>query len=324
MVRIGYALSSEEHKPLDLVKYARRAEDTGFSFALISDHFHPWIDQQGQSPFVWGVIGAIAQATQRLELGTGVTAPIIRIHPAIIAQAAATAAALMPGRFFLGVGTGENLNEHVLGDRWPAYDQRNDMLEEAVEVIRLLWEGENTTYYGLYYTVENARIYSLPDELPPILIAASGTESAELAGSIGDGLISTAPDAEVVQAFAGEGEPDRPRYGQFTVCCDDNTARARQTAHKWWPTAALHGQLGQELATPALFEAAVKSVTEEEVAKQIVCGNNPDEHLAKIQEYIDAGFDHVYVHQVGPDQEAFFRFYEREILPHFREEKVSK
>ncbi len=324
MVRLGYALSSEEHKPNDLVRNARRAEETGFSFALISDHFHPWVDQQGHSPFVWGVIGGIAQVTQRLELGTGVTCPIIRIHPAIIAQAAATAAAMMPGRFFLGVGTGENLNEHVLGDRWPAFEQRLDMLEEAVEVIRMLWEGESTTYYGLYYTVENARIYTLPEILPLIMVAASGPTAAELAGSIGDGLISTSSGREVVETFAAGGDTNRPRYGQFAVCCGENTARARQIAHQWWPTAALHGQLGQELPMPSLFEDAVKNVSEDDVAEVIVCGNDPDEHRAKIEEYIDAGFDHIYMHQVGPDQEAFFRFYEREILPHYSQEMVEK
>ena len=176
--RIGYALSSEEHAPNDLVRHARLAEQAGFTFALISDHFHPWVDAQGQSPFVWSVIGAIAHATERLELGTGVTCPTTRIHPAIIAQAAATAAAMMPGRFFLGVGTGENLNEHVLGDRWPAHELRLDMLEEAVQVIRLLWQGGSQSHYGKHYTVENARLYTLPEQLPRIIVAASGPSAA--------------------------------------------------------------------------------------------------------------------------------------------------
>src|SRR5438552_901542 len=199
MVELGYALSSEEHTPNNLVRYAQRAEEVGFAFALISDHYHPWIDQQGHSPFVWSVIGGIAQATQRLRLGTGVTCPTIRTHPAIIAQAAATAAAMMPGRFFLGVGTGENLNEHILGNRWPPHDQRLAMLEEAIEVMRLLWQGGEQTYRGHFYTVENARLFTLPDEPLPVMIAASGTRAAQAAGRIGDGLISTKPEAEIVK-----------------------------------------------------------------------------------------------------------------------------
>ena len=200
MVQLGYAISSEEFKPQQLVENARRAEEIGFSYALISDHFHPWLDSQGESPFVWSVIGGIAQVTSTLTLGTGVTAPIIRIHPVILAQAAATAAAMMPDRFFFGVGTGEYLNEHITGEHWPVLSTRQEMLQEAVELIRLLWEGDYTTFEGLYYTVENARIYTLPENLPPIHVAASGKESAEVAGHIGDGLISTAPDGETVDA----------------------------------------------------------------------------------------------------------------------------
>src|SRR5438105_12844235 len=198
MTELGYALSSEEHPPAELVRLARAAEDAGFSFALISDHFHPWTDRQGESAFVWSVVGAIAEATERLRLGTGVTCPTIRIHPAIVAQAAATCAALMPGRFFLGVGTGENLNEHVLGDRWPGAQERLEMLEEAVSVIRELWRGELVSHRGKHYTVDRARIYSLPDEPPPIAVAAAEPEAAGLAGRIGDGLVSTAPERELV------------------------------------------------------------------------------------------------------------------------------
>src|SRR5256714_6535348 len=167
MFEIGYTLSSEEFGPRDLVRFAQRAEETGFSFALVSDHFHPWIDAQGESPFVWSVIGGVAQATERLRLGTGVTCPLIRIHPGLVAQAAATCEAMMPGRFFLGVGTGENLNEHIFGDRWPAPDERIEMLEEAIDVIRLLWRGGTQTHRGKHYTVDHACIYTLPDPPPP-------------------------------------------------------------------------------------------------------------------------------------------------------------
>jgi coenzyme F420-dependent glucose-6-phosphate dehydrogenase len=315
MFALGYALSSEEHAPNDLVRYARRAEESGFTFALISDHYHPWIDHQGHSPFVWSVIGGIAHATQRLTLGTGVTCPTMRIHPAIIAQAAATSALMMPGRFFLGVGTGENLNEHILGNRWPAHDMRQAMLEEAIEIMRILWQGDPLTYRGVYYTVENARIYSLPDQPPPILMAASGPRAAEAAGRIADGLVTTTPDADLLKRFEAAGGGGKPSYGQLTVCWAQDEALARRTAYEYWPTAAVKGELTQELPTPAHFEQAAKMVREEDVAQAIICGPDPERHIAAAKEFVDAGFEHVYVHQVGPDQEGFFRFYEREVLP---------
>src|SRR4051812_41223672 len=313
MPELGYALSSEEHRPDDLVRWAMRAEESGFSYALISDHFHPWTDTQGQSPFVWSVIGAIAQATERLRLGTGVTCPTIRIHPGVIAQAAATSAALMPDRFFLGVGSGENLNEHIFGAYWPSADERQEMLEEAIEVIRLLWQGGYQTHRGKHYRVENARIYSLPDELPPIAVAAAGPEAAKLAARAGDALISTAPDAELVKTYQTEGG-EGPRYGQLTVCFDRDEAAAVKTALEWWPNAALKGELGQELPLPRHFEQAAENVTEDEIKEAIVCGPDVDRYLEKITEFDDAGFDHVYIHQVGTDQESFFSFAERELL----------
>jgi coenzyme F420-dependent glucose-6-phosphate dehydrogenase len=315
---LGYALSSEEHPPLDLVRHARRAEEAGFPFALISDHFHPWIDRQGQSPFVWGVIGGIARETETLRLGTGVTCPTIRIHPAIIAQAAATAAAMMPGRFFLGIGTGENLNEHILGDRWPSAAERRSMLEEAVEVMRTLWRGELTSFDGDHYVVDNARIYTLPEEPIEIAIAAGGPEAAALAGRIGDALISTAPESELVQEYVGAGG-EGPRYAHLTVCWAETEQEARKTALEIWPNAGLKGTLSQELPLPSHFESAAKMVDEGAIAEVVICGPDSQRHLEGIQKYVDAGFDHVYVHQVGPDQEGFISFYEREVLPHVRE-----
>jgi coenzyme F420-dependent glucose-6-phosphate dehydrogenase len=213
MLEIGYALSNEEFAPNDLVHYAQRAEEMGFSFALISDHYHPWIDRQGHSPFARSVIEALVQVTQRLSVGTGMTCPTMRIHPAIVAQAAATAATMMPGCFFLGVGTGENLNEYILGDRWPPHDVPLEMLEEAVEIIRLLWQGGTQTYRGRYYMVENARIYTLPDYLPPIMVAGGGSKAAETAGRIGDGFISTSPAAELLQQFQAHDGVGKPCFG---------------------------------------------------------------------------------------------------------------
>jgi coenzyme F420-dependent glucose-6-phosphate dehydrogenase len=324
MIEIGYSLSCEEHPPADLVRYAQQAEEAGFAYAMISDHYHPWIGAQGQSAFVWSVIGAIAQATTRLRLGTGVTCPIIRYHPAIIAQAGATAAAMMPGRFTLGVGTGENLNEHIVGQRWPSQAVRLAMLEEAITVIRQLWQGSAQSHQGRYYSVENARLYTLPDVAPPIVVAAAGPRAAKAAGRLGDGLINYAADKGVVEKFTAAGGAGKPRYAQVNVCWAVDEAEARRTAHKICPNVALKGQLGQELATPKMFEQAVDMVSEEQVAEVITCGPDPERHIAAIQKYIDAGYDHLHIYQVGPEQAGFFRFYEREILPYFRMVAATK
>ncbi len=317
MVELGYALSCEEHAPNDLVRFAQCAEGVGFKYAMISDHFHPWLDKQGHSPFVWSVIGGIAHATQRLKLGTGVTCPIKRYHPAIVAQAAATSAAMMPGRFMLGLGSGENLNEHILGEGWPSAPVRQDMLEEAIGIIRMLWQGGEHSFDGTYFTVDHARIYTLPDEPPPIMIAAGGSNAAELASRMGDGLISTSPDGDLVKTFASNGSAGKPRYGQVTVCWAADEAAAKKTAYEWWASAAVPGELSQELPLPRHFEQALKTVREEDVAKAVVCGPDVGKHRKAIQEFVDAGYDHVYVHQVGPDQNGFFDFYKREVLGAF-------
>ena len=314
-VELGYALSSEEHGPNDLVRNARAAEEAGFTFALISDHYHPWVDAQGESPFVWSVIGGIAQATERLRLGTGVTCPTIRIHPAIIAQAAATAQVMLEGRFFLGVGTGEALNEHVTGARWPGPQERLELLEEAIEVLRLLWQGGYQSHYGKHYTVEQARIYTLPDEPPPIAVAAAQPKAAQLAGRLGDALIGVSPQAELLAEFDQAGGSGKPRYGQVTVCYAESEDEAKKTAFEIWPNAGLEGPLSQELAIPEHYEAAAQLLDEDDVAETVICGPDPQRHLEAIREYDDAGYTHVYVHQVGREQDSFFRFYANEILP---------
>jgi G6PDH family F420-dependent oxidoreductase len=318
MLKIGYKLSSEEQGPGSLVRCAQMAEEAGFQFALISDHYHPWTDRQGQSPFVWSVVGAVAHATRRLELGTAVTCPTVRIHPAIIAQAAATSAAMMPGRFFLGVGTGENLNEHVVGAGWPETEVRQAMLEEAIGIIRRLWQGGNQSHHGRYFTVENARIYSLPDEPPPIMVAVGGPKSAELAGRAGDGMIGTEPEKEGIRRFRDAGGARKPRYGELTVCWARDEKTARRTAREWWPTAAIGGPLHWELPLPAHFEAAAELVTEDAVAESVVCGPDPRRHVEAIREYADAGYDHVCLHQVGPEQKGFMEFCVREVFPLLR------
>lgn len=308
-------LSSEEHGPQELVRFAGQAEQSGFEFVMISDHFHPWVDRQGQSPFVWPVLGAIAQATRKLRVGTGVTCPLIRIHPAIVAQASATAATMMPGRFFLGLGAGENLNEHIVGRKWPEPAVRLEMLEEAIGVIRLLWGGGTQSHRGRYYTVEQARLYTRPDEAPDIVVAATGQKVAELAARCADGLVTTSPDPELAARFRSAGGAKKPWYGQLNVCWAETEQEARRIAHEWWPTSAFGGDLSWEIATPELFGQMVEIVREDDVAESIFCGPDPEPTLSAIRSYQDAGVDHVFIHQVGPDQEGFFRFAQRDLLP---------
>ena len=324
MIEIGYKLSSEEFGPTDLVRFARRAEAAGFGFALVSDHFHPWSDRQGQSPFVWSVAGAVAQATTQLRLGTAVTCPTIRMHPALVAQAAATTAALMPGRFFLGVGTGENLNEHVVGRGWPSPEIRLAMLEEAITVIRLLWEGGTKSHHGRYFTLEDARLYTLPKVPPPIMVAASRSHAAELAGRCGDAMINTEVDDDLIQRFEGGGGGDKSRFVEETVCWAKDEKAARKTAHQIWPLSALGGPLFTELALPSHFEAAFEPITEDMVAEAVICGPDAGRHIEKIRRAEGAGYTHVCVHQVGPEQERFIQFYEREVLPAFRGRKAPR
>ena len=319
MAEFGYALSSEEHGPPQLVANAAKAEAAGFDFLMVSDHFHPWTDKQGNSPFVWSVIGGIAQVTERVWLGTGVTCPTIRIHPAIVAQAVATSAALMPGRFRLGVGTGENLNEHILGDHWPQTDVRREMLEEAIEVMRLLWQGGMRSWRGRHYTVEQARIYSLPDEPPEVLVAASGDKSIELAGKVGDGYIGLAPEAEHIDKFKKAGGDGKPTVGQIEVCWAESEDQAVDVVHEWWPQTALGGELTYELKLPAHFEQACEQVTKQDIADSpLPLGPDPQKHVEGIKQFLEAGYTHVYVHQLGPDQDGFFSFYENEVLPKLR------
>ena len=318
MARIGYALSCEEHPPARLVELACRAEEVGFEFALVSDHYHPWIAAQGHAPFVWSVLGAMAERTERLVLGTGVTCPTIRTHPAVVAQAAATTAAMLPGRFWFGVGTGENLNEHVVGAHWPAASVRREMLEEAVEVIRALFGGGQVEHYGRHYTVENARLYTLPDEPPPIMVAAAGPKAAELAARIGDGLVGIAPESELIETFESAGGGGKPKIGQLHVCWAEDEGEARRTALERWSNEGLGGELTQELPTPAHFEQAASTVREEDICGTISCGPEVDQYTESIQQYLDAGYDHLYFHQIGDDQEGFFAFAERELLPRLR------
>jgi coenzyme F420-dependent glucose-6-phosphate dehydrogenase len=314
-MELGYSFSSEEHSPADLVRNARLAEEAGFGFGLISDHIHPWIDAQGHSGFVWSVLGGIAQVTQRFRIGTGVTCPLIRIHPGIVAHAAATTACLMPGRFFLGVGTGENLNEHVLGAKWPAADERLEMLEEAVEVMRLLWQGGYRTHRGRHYTVENLRIFDLPDEPIEVAVAAMQPRAAELAGRIGDSLVNVAPQREIVERFDDAGGKGKPKYGKVTVCWAQSKEDAKRVAFEAWPNALIEGSASQELPLPSDFEQLVEGRDAGELEETLTLGPDPEGYLEQLKEYDEAGYTHAYIHQLGPDQEGFLEFARTELLP---------
>jgi G6PDH family F420-dependent oxidoreductase len=315
-MKIGYFLSSEEWGPHDLVAQAVKARDAGFEGLWISDHFHPWNDEQGHSPFVWSTIGAIAQATEStMKVTTAVTCPTVRIHPAIIAHAAATSAVMLDGNFCLGLGSGEALNEHIFGDRWPEADERLEMLEEAVEVIRKLWSGGVHDHRGRHYRVEHARIYDLPEQPPPIVISGFGPKAVELAARIGDGYCTVGPDAESVRSFRERSRGGTLVQGGLKVCWDEDEARARKTVHRLWANEGLPGELAQILPTPSHFEQASELVTEEMLAEDTPCGPDIDKHVEAIKAYADAGFDELYVNQIGPEQDAFFEAYREHILP---------
>lgn len=313
-MRIGYFLASEEYGPGESVRQARLAEDHGMASVWISDHFHPWLDAQGQSPFVWTTIGAIAQAT-RLHITTAVTCPLMRIHPAIIAQAAATAAVLSEGRFTLGLGSGEALNEHILGDRWPNAGVRLEMLQEAVEVIRALFTGEVVHHLGEHYEVDHARLYTLPDQPVPIHMSGFGPMSAQLAGRIADGFINTKPDAELVRAFQDAGGRGKPMAAGMKVCWAPTREQGVETAHRIWANEELPGELAQVLPTPEHFEQAVELVTPEMVGSTVPCGPDPQPYIESIKKYAEAGFDELYIQQIGPDQDEFFTFFVKELQP---------
>ncbi len=310
MAEIGYFLSSEEHGPAELVQQARLASDAGIGSVWISDHFHPWLDEQGQSPFVWSVIGAIAASTP-LAVTTAVTCPTMRIHPAIVAQAAATSALLLDGRFELGVGTGEYLNEHILGDHWPIADVRLDMLEEAVEVMRLLWTGAEIVHRGRHYTVENARLYSLPERPPAVLMSGFGPKATDLAARIADGYVSTKPD-DLVARYRAQGGRGTASAG-VKVCWGPDERACAELAHHLWRTSGVPGELSQELRSPALFEQAASVVTVEAAVEHVPCGPRVEPIVAAVQTYVDAGYDRVYLNQIGPNQRDFFRFFEHEL-----------
>jgi G6PDH family F420-dependent oxidoreductase len=314
MPQIGIFLSSEEHSARRLVDIAQKAQQSGFDRFWISDHFHPWIDAQGESPFVWSTIGAIAASVPNAHVTTAVTCPTVRIHPAIVAQAAATSATLLDGRFVLGVGSGEALNEHILGDPWLGIEQRLSMLEESVEIMRALWDGGNVSFDGQHYVVDRARLYSLPDEPPPVYVSAFGPQATQTAAEIADGWVNVSPEKEFLDNYRDNGGKG-PAHGGMKICWGPDEQACIDTVHRLWPNEALGGELAQVLPMPAHYEAATEAITKDMVAEAVPCGPDPEKHAAKIKAFLDAGYDEVYVNQIGDDQEGFLEALNNEILP---------
>jgi G6PDH family F420-dependent oxidoreductase len=317
MLKLGYKLMSEEHGPKDLVRNAVRAEEAGFDFAAISDHFFPWIEAQGHSPLAWSVLGAIAHATDKLGLMTAVTCPTMRYHPAIIAQGAATLALLSGDRFALGLGSGERLNEHVVGMGWPGVVERQERFAEALDIIQGLLRGELTNFSGKYLQLENARLYDRPSTKPPVVIAAGGPKAARLAGEKGDGLMTTAPDKDLVREFSAVNRKGS-RYAEVAMCCAKDEVQARKTAHKYFRWSVTGWPVQAELPDPKGFEAASEHVSEDVVAQKVTCGPSSKRHLETIRKFIEAGYDHIILVQIGPDQNYFLDMFKRELAPALR------
>lgn len=319
-VRIGYALSCEQFGPRELVDQALRAQEAGFDALSISDHFHPWNEVQGNSPFVWAVIGALSEAVPEMPVSTMVTCPILRIHPVVVAQAAATSAVMLGGRFSFGVGTGENLNEHVIGAPWPPAKERIARLREAVELMRRLWEGDTVDFEGRFYRAVRARLYTVPDEPPPVYVSAFGPAATRLAVEIGDGYVTM--DPELLALYREHGGRGKAQTA-LKACFDADEAHAVEIAHRTWGVELVPGQLNQELATPSMFESVAPLVPPEEVARHMPCGPNAARHVEALEQRVAAGFDEVYVQQIGPDMAGFFNLYATEVLPAARRQAAA-
>jgi len=308
MTRFGYTLMTEQSGPRELVRYAQIAEEVGFDFEASSDHYSPWLTSQGHSPYAWSVLGAVAHATSDVELMTYVTCPTMRYHPAVVAQKAATMQLLSEGRFLLGLGSGENLNEHVVGEGWPAVDARQGMLEEAVQIIRALHSGDLITLEGDWFRVDSARIWDVPDQPVPIGVAVSGAESIERFAPHADHLISVQPEAELVDAWHEQRGEDSRKIGQVPICWDPDEEAAVRRAHDQFRWFGGGWAVNADLPTPAGFEGASRFVRPEDVAESIACGPDLDALAESARPFLDAGFTDIAFVQVGDEgQERFLR-----------------
>jgi G6PDH family F420-dependent oxidoreductase len=320
MAQIGYTLMCEQAGPKQLVDDAVSAERAGFDYETISDHYFPWLEEMGHSPYAWSVLGAVAHATDRIPLMTYVTCPIMRYHPAVVAQKAATMGALSDGRFTLGLGAGENLNEHVVGRGWPPVNIRHEMFGEAVEIIQALFGGQYVSYRGDHFTIDSAKLYDLPDEPVPVGIAASGAQSVDLAAEYGDALIATEPDKELVERFHATGGAGKPVYGQLVVSYDSDVEAARERAHRLWKWFPAGWKVLAELPGPVNFASYAQFVRPEDVTKHVPCGPDVGAVVRAVKEFTDAGFTHVALVQAGADhQREFLGWAEKELLPALRD-----
>lgn len=322
MTRFGYKLMSEEHGPAELIRNAARAETAGFEFAAISDHYFPWLAEQAHAPFAWSVLGGLAQATTRLCLMTAVTCPIMRYHPAIIAQAAATVGVMSNDRFTLGLGAGERLNEHVVGEGWPGVVERHERLAEATHIIQGLLGGKIASYRGQYFQLDHAKLFDRPGRKPDVIIAAGGPEAARLAAEKADGLIVTEPRQELLEAYREAGGKG-PVYAEVALCYADSESDGQRTAHKYFRWSLSGWPVLAELPHEEAFAAASKHVSPEAVGKEIACGPSLDRHLEAIAEYSGIGCDHIILNQIGPDQERFVKFFESKLAPALRGRKAA-
>jgi G6PDH family F420-dependent oxidoreductase len=314
MVKFGYKLMTEEHGPTALVANAQRAEQAGFDFVSISDHFHPWLESQGHAPFAWSVLGAIAHATSRIGITTGLTCPIIRYLPAIVAQAAATISVMSDDRFSLALGAGERLNEHVTGARWPSIPERHEMLREAIEICRQLWEGAVCNYEGAHFIVDHARIYDLPARPIPIILGISGPASVALAAANADGIMSTSAEPDLIDDFISRGG-EGPRYGEVSLAYAASDEEGLALARDRFRFSAFDWSVNSELPTVEGFETASEFIKPEDLKDKISAGPDAAVHLEAIRKYVDAGFDHIVLTGIGSDQDRFIDFFERELRP---------
>jgi G6PDH family F420-dependent oxidoreductase len=320
VTEFGYTMMCEQSRADQLVRDVSLAEQAGFDFSVISDHYQPWLASQGHSPYAWAVLGAAAIATKRIGLMTYVTCPILRYHPAVVAQKATTVQILSGNRFRLGLGAGENLNEHVVGKRWPSVGTRHEMLGEAINVISALFDGEGTVNFrGKHFDVESAKLWDLPDQRVPIGVAVSGPDSCRLAGSKADLMVAVEPKSELGEMFDAAGGAGKGRVGQIAVSYDRDRDTAVKRAHEQFRWFGLGWKVNADLPNPDAFEGATQFVTEEQVGEQLACGPDVEEHVEKIRPFIDAGFTEIALVQIGAEtQERFISWAERELLPALR------
>jgi G6PDH family F420-dependent oxidoreductase len=315
-VQIGYKVATEAFDPKQVVEQTKLAERAGFDFVELSDHYHPWLESQGHSGFTWSMLGSMAAATSRIGLATGVTCPSFRYHPAIIAQAAATVQILSDNRFTLGVGAGERLNEHIVGD-FPSVRKRHERFREALEIINLLWEGGYQSYDGIYFELDDARVFDLPDQLPVIAVASGGSEASTIAAELGSGLFATEPKTSIVEAYEQAGG-DGPKYAEVPMAWapdEDTAVKAVLETSRW---AVTGWKVMSELPNPVNFEAASATVRPDDITKQFAVGPDVERYVQHVQQYVDAGFDHIVLQNAGPDPEGFVDFFTRELADRLR------